>query len=106
MKAQSYVNVSGNLEVNREAVKDVPFTTVANLVTAMLMELKRTYVTAPNTIDRKMRKRINRTIEIVNAQPEIANLIIKGNPFRQSRHSSAPAEDQPEIVVEVENEDS
>ena len=77
-----YVNVDKNADLQRDAVKDVPFTTVANLITALLSELKRAYVVSHNAKDKKMRKRIDKTIDIVNNQPEIANLIIKGNPFR------------------------
>jgi hypothetical protein len=36
--------------------------------------------------DRKMRKKIDKTIEIVNEHQEIANLIIKGNPFHKHSH--------------------
>ena len=75
-------------EVSKESVKDVPFTTVANLVTALFMEVKRTYITGKTQQDKKIRKRIEKTIEIVNEHQEIANLIIKGNPFhRHHTHS-------------------
>lgn len=53
-------------DLKKDAVKDVPFTTVANLITALLTELKRNYIVSQDLRDKKMRKRINKTIDIVN----------------------------------------
>ena len=50
-------------------------------MSAILTELKQTYVTAENQLDKKMRKTIEKTIQIVNSYGELSNLIIKGNPF-------------------------
>ena len=65
----------------------MPFTTVSSLVTALLTELKKTYVTSDEVKDKKMRKRIKKTIEIVNSYHEMSNLIIKGNPFKHKKLS-------------------
>ena len=65
----------------------MPFISVANLVSAILTELKQTYVTAENQLDKKMRKTIEKTIQIVNSYGELSNLIIKGNPFLDTKMS-------------------
>ena len=92
-------------DVTKEQVKDVPFTTVANLVTALFMELQKTYVTGHTLRDKKMRKRIEKTVEIVNDHQEIANLIIKGNPFHNKHHSNSGRGQteggQPKVVKEA-----
>ena len=79
LKAQTFV--SKNPEYSRDTVKDVSFTTVADLITALLTELMQNYVVGNKMHDRKMRKRIDKTIDLVNSRQEIANLIIRGNPF-------------------------
>lgn len=69
------------------------------------MEVKRTYITGNTQQDKKIRKRISKTIEIVNEHQEIANLIIKGNPFhRHHTHSHKDAGgniDMPDTVKEA-----
>ena len=97
MKAQAFV--CSNPEFAKENVKDVPFTTVANLVSALLTELSSNYVTGKNNNDKWMRKRIKKTIDIINSQHELASLIIKDNPFKQR-----PNYNQPDTVVEAVDE--
>jgi len=58
--------------------------TLANLVTALLLELSKTYVTEDSVKDKKMRKRIKQTSELINSYKEISNVMIKGNPFHKS----------------------
>jgi len=43
LKAQTFV--CSNPEYGKESVKDVPFTTISDLITALLTELTSTYVT-------------------------------------------------------------
>ena len=81
---------------------------MANLITALLQEIEKTYVTKQTIRDKKMRRRIDKTIEIVNDHHEIANLIIKGNPFHshhaRSVHAAAGDLEVPQTVKEEENE--
>ena len=44
------------------------FTTVADIITALLTELMQSYVVGNKLDDRKMRKRIAKTIELVNGK--------------------------------------
>ena len=44
-------------------------------------------MTAENKLDKKMRKTIEKTIQIVNSYGELSNLIIKGNPFLEEAKS-------------------
>ena len=60
---------------------------MANFVTTLLTDLEKTYITGNEKIDKKMRKRINKSIEIINNYQEVSNLIIKGDPFHK-QHSS------------------
>lgn len=86
MKAQTFISANDSDEgVTKESLRDVSFTTVANIITALFMEVKKTYITGHALREKKMRQKIEKTIEIVNDHPEIANLIIKGNPFH-TRH--------------------
>ena len=82
LKAQTFV--SNHADYSKKTVQDVPFVTIADLVTALLNELMQSYVSGPTLEDRKMRKRIDKTIEIINSRQEIANMIIRGNPFHKS----------------------
>ena len=60
---------------------------MANLVTAVLSELERTYVVASSEKDKKMRRRIRKTVELVNSSGEMQNLLIKQNPFHTHHHN-------------------
>ena len=84
MKAQSFIESKPKKE--KSTFSDVPFTTLANLVTALLKELQRVYVTNNTPQDKKMRSRINKSIEIINNHSEITNIIIKSNPFHHHHH--------------------
>ena len=64
-KAQTFVCY--NPELAKETVKDVPFTSLANLVSALLSELTKTYVTGLSAQDKWMRKRVDKTIDIINS---------------------------------------
>ena len=64
------------------------FTTVANLITTLLVDLEQTYVQGNTKIDKKMKKRISTSIAILNSNQEVSNLIIKGDPFH-SHHSDS-----------------
>ena len=56
-------------------------------------------MTGTNNRDRWMRKRINKTIDIINSQHELASLIIKDNPFHHR-----PNQNHPDTVVELLDE--
>ena len=71
--------------MGRKNLEDIPFMTVANLVTALFQELKREYVTEQTSKDKKMRNRINKSIELINGYSEISNLVITGNPFKNQK---------------------
>ena len=101
LKAQTFV--SKNPEYSSQTVKDVSFTTVADLITALLTELMQNYVVGNKMDDRKMRKRIAKMIELVNGKQEIANLIIRGNPFQSSKQHRF--ENDQGKIIEVANED-
>jgi hypothetical protein len=58
---------------------------MSHLLTAILKELKTSYVTQQTAQDKKMRSRINQTITLVNGYSEISNLVIKGNPFDSNK---------------------
>ena len=47
------------------------FTTVVSLVTTLLTDLQRTYVIDSTKKDKKMRKRIQKSIEIINSYQEM-----------------------------------
>ena len=64
----------------------MPFTTVASLVTSLLNDIRSTYVIDESSRDRHMRRRIAKSIEIINGYQEISNLIIKGDPFHEKKH--------------------
>ena len=85
MKAYTYVDVSDNPMVSAETVRDVSFITVADLVTALLTEVQNIYVTKNDYRDQRMRRHIAKTIDIINSHEEIANLIIKNNPFHTKK---------------------
>jgi len=71
----------------REKREKQSFTTVASLVSALLTDLERSYVTKETREDKKMRKRINKSIELINNYQELSNLIIKGNPFSKGHEA-------------------
>ena len=54
---------------------------LANLITALLDEITKHYVTGASALDKQMRFRINRTVEILNDYPELSNILLKGDPF-------------------------
>ena len=60
---------------------------MANLVTTLLTDLEKTYIRGHDKIDKKMRKRITTSIDILNNNQEVSNLIIKNDPF-QRKHGS------------------
>lgn len=64
LKAQTFIQGKGARDIDPE-VKD-SFTSLAKLMTALLSEINRTYVTSQTPKDKKMRKRINQTIALVN----------------------------------------
>ena len=66
---------------------------MANLVTTLLTDLEKTYIQGNDKMDKKMRKRINKSIEILNNHQEVSNLIIKGDPF-QRKHGSGSRSDR------------
>jgi hypothetical protein len=54
---------------------------MGNLVTAILTELRKTYVIGDEASDKKMRARILKTVSLINNYQEMSNMIIKRNPF-------------------------
>jgi len=69
----------------KEEIDQIPFTTMGNLVTAILTELRKGYVHGESPTDRKMRNRIIKTISLINNYQEMSNMIIKRNPFHHHR---------------------
>ena len=64
------------------------FMTLANVVTALLDEFQKEYVMADTPKDKKMRRKIRITEELINSSKEISNVMIKGNPFKKHSHGS------------------
>ena len=74
-----------SLESATSSVKDdVPFTTVANLVTALLNDVKNNFVVGDSNKDVKMRKRIQKVQNIVNDFHEMSQLLVKGRHARKA----------------------
>lgn len=63
------------------AGRAIAFMSLANLITALLDEITKHYVTGASALDKQMRFRINRTVEILNDYPELSNILLKGDPF-------------------------
>jgi len=61
-----------------------PFTTVSNLLTVLLTDVQKQYITTDAAKDKRMRKRIKKSIEIINSLQEMSNLLIKRNPLKKS----------------------
>jgi len=70
---------------SKEEIDQIPFTTMGNLVTAILTELRKNYVVGDSPRDKKMRTRIMKTVSLINNYQEMSNMIIKRNPFHLHR---------------------
>ena len=77
-KAQS---LFANKPAAGQAAGAIAFMSLANLITALLNEITKHYMTGTSTLDKQMRYRINKTVEILNDYPELSNILIKGDPF-------------------------
>ena len=64
-----------------QAAGAIAFMSLANLITALLDEITKHYVTGASALDKQMRFRINKTVEILNDYPELSNILLKGDPF-------------------------
>ena len=60
------------------------FISVAKLVTQLLKDLVKTYVTENTGKDKKMRKRIDKSIQIINNYQEMSTLLVKRHEFHRS----------------------
>lgn len=63
---------------------------IANLVTALLSELKNSWVTETNVRDKKMRSKIDTCLELINSKMELSRIMVRGDPFHH-KHKKADA---------------
>ena len=78
--------MNGKTSLRHKIEKEVSFMTLADLITALLSELSNTYVTTDNSHDKKMRRKIKQTSELINSYKQISNVVLKGNPFHKHNH--------------------
>ena len=83
LKAMTFVKGRVKGLAKKTVQQDMPFMSMTSLLTALLTELKTEYVTNQNQKDKRMRFKINQTIDLINNYSEISNLVIKGNPFKR-----------------------
>ena len=89
--------------------KHLPFITIANLVTNLLEELMGIYVTNDSHQDKKMRRRVNHTIELINNRIELSNMMISNDPFKKhgTRGQASNSNKSPEATAAADkNTDS
>ena len=60
------------------------FISAAKLVTQLLKDLVKSYVTENTGKDKKMRKRVDKSIEIINNYQEMSTLLVKRHPLHRS----------------------
>jgi len=76
-------------------MKPMPiFKTLADVVTDLLKELKKTYVTLDTRDDKIMRRKIKQASELINSNAELSKIMIKGDPYKKnSRGTDSSSED-------------
>lgn len=78
--------------------EDTDLTSAAKVISSLLSDIKTQYVSGDTHLDKKMRKRIEKTIAITNNYYEMQNILIKRNPFRHHKNTHSKHSDCSEIV--------
>ena len=73
-------------------------TSAAIVISSLLSDIKKQYVSGDTHLDKKMRNRIEKTIAITNNYYEMQNILIKRNPFRHHKNTPSKHSDCSEIV--------